>query len=299
MSDTLSAILAVLNISSTRRTMLEASGTWALAYPALDRIKFVAVLRGSCWLVAGNQSPRQLGTGDVALIGRTGYIVADDPATPPVDGRQFYTNGREHLRIGGSDTVLIGGGVAFARGTADFMLDMLPAFLIVERASGSASAVSAILDMLDLEAHHARPGSEAVNARLAELLVIEAIRFQILTAGKDQTGWLAALADLRLGRALSAFHADVARPWTVAQLAEIAGMSRAAFAAAFASMSGYAPNAYLRAWRLTLARKRLLSGASIAATAAEVGYTSQSAFSQAYRRTFGTSPGSERRRSLG
>ena len=293
MPDPLSAVLSALNAHATRRTVLEAGGDWALAFPALERLKFVAVVRGSCWLLPGCESPRPLSLGDVALIGRCDYAVASDPAVPRIAGLPFYNDGRDWLRLGGGDTMLLGGGVAFTAGTSGFLLDMLPPFLVVERASASAGAVASVLALLDREAREPAAGSEAVVARLAELLVIEAIRYQLCRDDANQVGWLGALADPRLGRALQSFHADIARPWTVAMLAEEAGMSRAAFAAAFRAMSGRTPNAYARAWRLTLARARLMAGAAVNEAAAEVGYTSQSAFGHAYRRTFGVSPGSE------
>jgi len=113
--------------------------------------------------------------------------------------------------------------------------------------------------------------------------------------GAAGIGWLGALSDPRLGRALRAIHDDIARPWTVAQLAAVAGMSRAAFAAHFTRRVGQAPLAYVRAWRLTLARAALgRRDADVASIASKVGYTSQSAFGHAFRRSFGTSPGGRR-----
>lgn len=293
MPDPLSAVLSALGARSTRRTVLEASGEWALAFPALDRLKFVAVLRGNCWLLPGRGDPCPLSVGDVALIGRIDYAVASDPAVPRIDGVSFFEGDRDHLCLGGGNTVLLGGGVSFMKGTSDFLFDMLPPFLIVEHTSEVAGTVGSVLALLDREVREPGAASEAVTSCLAELLIIEAIRYQLRRTNSNQVGWLGALADPRLGRALRSFHADIARPWTVASLAKEAGMSRAAFAAAFRSMIGRPPTEYARAWRLTLARTRLMSGATVSETAAEVGYISQSAFGHAYRRAFGVSPGSE------
>jgi AraC-like DNA-binding protein len=295
-ADPLSDILSALGARSTRRAWLEAAGDWALAFPALDRLKFVAVLRGACWFLPAGRSPHYLSAGDVVLIGRTDYVVASDPTVAPVDGMPLHQAGGDRLRVGGDDTLLLGGGVAFALGTSAFLLDMLPAVLVVERLSPTAGAVATVLALLDREAREPGLGSEAVTARLAELLVVEAIRFHAGTAGADQTGWLGALADPRIGRALRALHADIARPWTVAALATEAGMSRATFSAVFHRLVGRSPLDYVRLWRLTLARARLAAGAPVARTAADVGYASQSAFGNAYRRTFGISPGAEERR---
>ena len=290
--DPLSDVLAVLGARVTRRTRLEAAGDWALEFPALDRLKFVAVLQGTCWLMLPDRDAQRMSAGDVCLIGRTGYAVASDPALPPVDGRPFYkAPGSDVLRLGGDDTVMLGGGVTFTRGNADFLLDMLPPFLLVPRSSAGAAPVATILALLDGEFTRASMGSAIVAARLAEVLLVEAVRAYASGTESVQIGWLGALADPRIGRALQLIHGDIAQPWTVARLAGEAGMSRAAFSAEFTRRVGQSPLAYVRSWRLTLARAALTRrGSDVASVATSVGYTSQSAFGHAFRRTFGTSP---------
>lgn len=290
-ADPLSGILAALGTHSTRRAWLEAAGSWALSFPAFDRLKFVAVLRGACWFIASDRPAQRLSTGDVVLIGRTGYVVASDPALSPVDGLPPDAVDGDRVRLGGDEVLLLGGGVAFAPGTASFLLDMLPSSLFVERSSGAAGAIANVLALLDREACEPGMGSQAITARLAEVLVVEAIRFHANDAGVNKAGWLGALLDPKIGRALHSFHSDIARPWTVALLAAEAAMSRAAFSAGFHRLVGRPPLDYVRTWRLTLARARLIGGAPIAGTATEVGYASQSAFSYAYRRFFGRTPG--------
>ncbi len=99
-----------------------------------------------------------------------------------------------------------------------------------------------------------------------------------------EIGWLGALSDRRLGRVLRVIHGDIAQPWTVAQLAGVAGMSRAAFSAEFTRRVGQPPLAYVRAWRLTIARAALARGdGTVASIAGRVGYASQSAFGHAFR----------------
>src|SRR4051812_17246974 len=88
--DPLSDVLMVLGARVTRRTRLEATDPWALAFPALDRLKFVALLRGACWLMLPGRDPQPMSTGDVCLIGPTAYAVANDPALSPIDGRTFF-----------------------------------------------------------------------------------------------------------------------------------------------------------------------------------------------------------------
>ncbi|WP_246683323.1 AraC family transcriptional regulator [Mesorhizobium sp. B2-1-3A] len=289
-TDPLSDVLLALGATVTRRTRLEATGQWALEFPALDRLKFVALLRGTIWLIVPGQDAQPMSAGDVCLIGRTTYAVASDPTLPPLDGRALY-DGRDAVRLGGDETIVLGGSVTFSPGNADFLLDMLPGFLLVPRSSTASGAVTTILTLLNGEMERAAMGSQIVSARLADVLLVEAIRAYAEGAQGIQTGWLGALSNPGLGRVLRAVHGDVARPWTVAQLASVAGMSRAAFSAAFTRQVGQPPLGYVRAWRLALAHAALARGdADIAGIGSKLGYMSQSAFTHAFRRAFGTTP---------
>ncbi|WP_348630722.1 AraC family transcriptional regulator [Mesorhizobium sp. M8A.F.Ca.ET.208.01.1.1] len=288
--DPLSDVLTVLDARATRRTRLEGSGDWALAFPARERLKFVAVLRGVSWLLLPNVAPQRIEAGDCCLIGFTEYVVASDPALMPIDGSSLYAEGNDLVRLGGDDAVALGGGISFTRGNAAFLLDMLPAFMHIPSTSTGAAAITAVLGLLDAEAGQPAMGNDVVTARLAEVLMIQAIR-TFASASDTTHGWLAALVDPRIGRAIQCFHADIARPWTVADLAGVAGMSRAAFSAAFTHRVGQAPLAYVRRWRMTRARAALAERySSVSKVAASVGYTSQSAFGHAFRRTFGAAP---------
>lgn len=290
--DPLSDVLTVLGAKVSRRTRLEAAGAWALAFRPRERLKFVALLRGPCWLLLPGRSPEPMSVGDICLIGRTAYAVASDPRLTPMDGTGlFEPPGRDLARLGGDETLMIGGSVTFAPGNAEFLLGMLPDFLLVPRSSAASSTVGAILALMAGEGERDGMGSEIISARLADVLLVEAIRAYADNVDTFKIGWLGALSDPRLGRALRAIHADIAEPWTVAQLAAIAGMSRAAFSAEFTRRVGQPPLGYVRAWRLTLARGALARGeGDVATIAASVGYTSQSAFGHAFRSAFDTTP---------
>ena len=137
----------------------------------------------------------------------------------------------------------------------------------------------------------ARPGNTLITARLAEILLVEAIRAYIADHGEESCGWIGGLADRRIGKALSLMHGDLAFPWTVGDLAAQVGMSRSAFASLFTRRVGRPPLDYLTGWRMTLARHLLLQKkADVASVAVRVGYASQSAFGHAFKRSFGHSP---------
>lgn len=295
-TDPLSDVLKVLGARVTRRTRLEAAGQWALAFPALDRLKFVALLRGTAWMMLPTRAPQLMSAGDVCLLGPTEYAVASDPEQPPLDGQTFYGAVGDVARLGGDETAAIGGTVSFDPGNADFLLGMLPDFLFVPRSSAASGAMATILGLMEGEAERDIIGREIVSARLADVLLVEAIRAYAGSVEQVEIGWLGALSDPRLGRVLRAIHGGIAQPWTVAQLAGEAGMSRAAFSAEFTRRVGQPPLAYVRAWRLTIARAALTRGdETVASIAHKVGYTSQSAFGHAYRRAFGAPPKADAR----
>jgi AraC-like DNA-binding protein len=290
--DPLSDVLAVLDARATRPLRLEASGDWSLAFPLRDRLKFVAIVKGMCWIETPGWGRQRLSAGDVCLIGRTAYTVASNPETPAVDGLSLIDGaGPDSLRLGGDDTVMLGGGIALERENAGFLLDMLPDFAVAPRASARAASVTAVLALLDAEMARSEIGSGAVAVRLAEVLLVEAVR--ACAGGGAPAGWLGALSDPRLGRALALVHDDISKPWTVARLAAEAGMSRSAFSALFTRMVGQPPLAYVRSWRLVRARAMLDQGeANVGRVALSVGYSSQSAFGHAFRRAFAATPGS-------
>jgi AraC-like DNA-binding protein len=174
------------------------------------------------------------------------------------------------------------------------LLDTLPAVLVVPAAPGSS--LRAAVDALVLELADERPGQQTMLDRLLDVVFICILRDQLAREPR-QPGWHAAMSDPALARALSAIHADPAREHTVASLADAARLSRAAFAQRFTAAVGMPPHTYLTRWRMSLARERLRdTDDPLAAIAREVGYGSPYAFGAAFKRTFGTAPGTWRAR---
>ena len=155
------------------------------------------------------------------------------------------------------------------------------------------------LRLIAAEGRELRPGGEAVITRLSDILVIQAIRSWIAGDPAGQTGWLGALQDPRIGRAMSLVHSDPAQPWSVATLARETAMSRSAFAARFTELVGEPVMKYVTRWRMQVALDWLRTeDVSVAALAARLGYDSEAAFSRAFKRTIGMSPGASRRSGL-
>jgi AraC-like DNA-binding protein len=167
------------------------------------------------------------------------------------------------------------------------LIEELPAMLLVPLGKHAALQVS--LQLLFDEAFSACQGRGAAVDRLSELVLIHLLR-AVLTQGHLKSGVLGALADPRLARALQAIHTDASRPWTLEQLAITAGMSRARFAAQFASVVGQPPGEYLAGWRISLAQGLLAKGRQVKHVADEVGYGSANALTRAFVLKTGLTP---------
>ncbi|KAB0676306.1 AraC family transcriptional regulator [Aureimonas leprariae] len=291
-ADPFSEVLAALGTRSVRGTGLEAEGDWALSFDGRGRLKFVALTSGGCWLLLPNRPPEAMNEGDVFLLSNTRYAVASDPAVEPVDGMALYAApGHDVVRLGtGRETVMIGGGSGFADGCAPFVLDALPPFLRIDSTSPNAETIALTIAALHREVRSDGVGRALVAERLAEILVVEAVRAYVASRPAENVGWIAALGDERIARAIGLMHGDVARRWTVPSLAREVGMSRSAFAQRFSRRVGQPPLDYLTRWRMLLAQRKLAAGAPVAAIAASVGYESQSAFAHAFKRTTGRTP---------
>lgn len=230
------------------------------------------------------------------LLSNTRYTVASDPAIEPSDGMALYAlPGQDTVRLGEScDTVMIGGGSGFADGCASFVLEALPRFLRIDAASPAAEAIARTLASLQDEARAGQIGASIVAERLADILVVEAVRAYVAAGAAGSVGWIAALADPRIAKAIKLMHADVARRWTVPLLAREIGMSRSALTLRFSQRVGRPPLEYLTRWRMMLAQRKLALGAAVSEVAVDVGYASQSAFAHAFKRTMGHAPRASR-----
>jgi AraC-like DNA-binding protein len=179
----------------------------------------------------------------------------------------------------------------------DPLLAALPDVLRLDTREGSAAEwIRVSFEFAADEIAAGRSGSEAILARLSELLFVEAVRRHIDSLPGEQTGWLAGLRDTYIGRTLALIHRRPNEAWTVDALAREAGMSRSALAERFTRLIGRPPMHYLQQWRLHLAAQRLRSSHDpLARIAFEVGYESEAAFNRAFKRLFGAPPATWRK----
>jgi AraC-like DNA-binding protein len=202
---------------------------------------------------------------------------------------------------GGARATLICGAVRFDHPAAYQLVKLLPRIIRLEAtAAPEADWIQSTLRLMAVEAKEPRPGGETVITRLADIIVIQAIRSWIQKDPAARTGWLGALQDKQIGRAISLIHREPARAWTVASLAGEAAMSRSAFAARFSELVGEPAMQYVTRWRMHVALSWLKEDATtLGEMATRLGYQSEAAFSRAFKRFVGVAPGAVRRGELG
>jgi transcriptional regulator GlxA family with amidase domain len=163
-------------------------------------------------------------------------------------------------------------------------------------AADGSSWIAGLLRSVVEESRRKRPGGEAVLERMSEMLFVEALRRYVDTLPSDQAGWLAGMRDPAVGRALALMHERPAEAWTTERLAEEAALSRSALHERFVTFIGQPPMQYLGQWRMQLAAGSLRdTDAKVVDIALDVGYENETAFSRAFKRAVGESPGTWRR----
>jgi len=303
--DPLGEALHTLRMSGIFYSRCEFSAPWGLALPAMQHfLMFHVVTSGRCWLDVEGAEPHLLQQGDLALVPHgEGHLLVSEPGVAAArlfDLPRAYESERyEILRhgAGGAVTSLVCGAVRFDHPAARRLVNVLPRTITVEAwSSPEMEWISSTLRFMAAEARELRPGGETVITRLADILVIQAIRSWIARDPVARTGWLGALQDRQIGRAIALIHRDPAHPWTVAALASAAAMSRSAFAARFADLVGEPPMHYVARWRMHVALTWLQEDdATLGELALRLGYQSEAAFSRAFKRFMGVSPGAARR----
>ncbi|MFI7520116.1 AraC family transcriptional regulator [Micromonospora globbae] len=297
--DPLEDVLALVGATSHVSTAMAAGGRWAIRFAPPAGVKFNAVRHGSCLLrVDGVPDPVGLAEGDCFLLTRPlGFTLASDPDTLPEPARPIFTAAVDGVaRAGtGNDVFLIGGAFSFTERARDLLLDGLPPVIHVPAATPEAATVGWAIEEIDTELRTAPLGGTLVAEHLALVMLIRILRLHLAQGGG--TGWLAGLADPVLASALRAMHARPAHPWTVAELARVAAVSRSTLAARFKEVVGQGPLEYLTGWRIELAAGRIRrSDDTMSSIARAVGYGSESALSVAFKRTTGLSPRAYRSR---
>jgi AraC-like DNA-binding protein len=311
--DVLDDVLAQVRGSGAAFCRTIATPPWGLNFIAPAELSLVCMLHGSAWIVQPDSEPIQVGEGDIVLI-RTGtsYLVADQADSGPiatVDGNYRCTlsggggNDERSWRVAGRTLgeprpqadadLLVSANYHVERELSVLLLDVLPAAAKVERSEG----IAPLLSLIEEEIDHDRPGQQVVLDRLLDLVLVRTLRAWFDGAAVHLPVGYRALSDPGLGHVLRRIHEDPAYPWTVAELAQEAGMASSTFSRRFTGLVGFSPLQYVTRWRMDLAADRLLEpGATVGAVASGLGYSDGFAFSAAFKRNRGISPSAYRSR---
>jgi len=311
--DLLSDVLLSLRVESSAITHFQLAEPWGLDVDGFEPAFCYCVVEGHCWVLPEDKPPVLLEPGDTVLIPHGGHcVIASAPNAPIITASDLwrdralpmYSRGNSlaaplTIRLGGigKESRIVSLAFSFRDERRNALLSSLPELIILSgKHSGTTQWVSSAMQFLTTEAPTAKHGYIAIATRLAELLFQSLIRAYILSTPEQPTGWLRGLLDMRTGKALAAIHADPGGNWTVASLARAAGMSRSAFAERFQSLIGRPPIDYLTDWRMQLAAELLASSKRpIAIVSQELGYQSETAFREAFKRKHGLPPNAYRK----
>ncbi|HEX7817180.1 AraC family transcriptional regulator [Dyella sp.] len=301
MADPLSDILHLVDAQCAMSGGFHAGPRWAMRFPPPSQIKFSAMMKGNGWFVLPDHAPIRMETGDVVLINAdTSFILTSDPSLEPRDATMVFANKVDGITRydEGDDTFMLGGHVTLDEARGHLLRDVLPPVIHVSAASPEAAMLRAMLGQLVGEIAQRQPGSALASANLAQLMFVQVLRVHLESSEPLVSGWLQALTDQRIAQTLRIMHGDPGRAWGLEELAQSVNMSRTTFAERFKNMVGVAPLAYLTRWRMYLAERALSKeDTPIASLALSLGYTSESAFSHAFKRSMGMPPKRYRMRS--
>ena len=291
MIDPLSEVIALLQPRAVFSRRISGAGRWGVRYSEFGHPSFCVVLEGSCRLAVDGQPELTLEAGDFILLPATpGFTMSGFQPVRPVQFDPKVTSAhlgevRHGTRDGHPDVRLLGGWFAFDSPDAALLVSLLPAVVHLR----GAERLSVLVRLVAEESNEQRAGRDLVLSRLVEVLLIEALRS---TPGEDAPpGLLRGLADAQLAAAMRQMHAQLARSWTVAQLAKTAALSRSAFFERFTRTVGLRPMEYMLAWRMAVAKDLLRRhDFGLDEVAERVGYGSASTFSTAFSRHVGQSP---------
>lgn len=289
--DPLSDVIALLRPSTAISKPITGRGRWGVRYAAHNAPGFTIILEGECWIAFEGKDPVKLEKGDFVLLPSTpAFSLGSHPGSACRLRDPMDVAVRHGDQDGDPDFVSLGGTFRIEQVNAPLLLALLPGIIHVPASQGRAERLGKVIELIMDECGQDDPGKEMILQRLLEILLVEALRWRGI--GSDVAGLLNGMRDPVLARALRTMHADVRANWTVAELARIAGLSRSGFAARFGEALGCGPIEYLARWRMALAKDALIRGTkTLDRIADEIGYESASAFSTAFRKRLGCSPG--------
>jgi AraC-like DNA-binding protein len=302
--DVLTDVLAAFRSGRAVASQTVAHGPWGLRFTDPVGMVFHIALQGTTWLCPADGEPVRLAPGDVILLPDPGtHVLCDEPGSPTVDftpdllqEEGTAPNGRVTLSGDGhsSRSDLLCGAYLLHQHRPHPLLGAMPRLTHLRGRDHEGTALGTAVSLLHTELQQGEPGASTAVASLVDVLLVYIVRAAFI---QEPDSWAAALTDPPTALALQAIHREPSTAWTVESLAQTAGLSRAAFAQRFRHLVGEPPLTYLTRWRMVTAARLLAdTGDPLQAIARQVGYTSEFAFSKAFKRDYGVAPGSYRQR---
>lgn len=306
--DSLSEILKSIKAHHSRAGIMRLSEPWGLAVEVSMTAAYGVAAGGPCWVCLPDRGEAiRLDQGDIILV-TVPHLLLSSLDVPPADlvdilmqrGRRTNPkfslddepDGPQHLRWGGGgrETRMLGLTFGMVRDTRNPLLRALPRCIVLRASSGQFPWMPGAIEFLT-SGHADSPGYTATLRLLSELVLVSIVRSYLLNESQVAPGWLRGLTDPGIGRTLQAMHEKPGNDWTVRELAQVAGQSRTTFATRFAELLQVTPIEYLTQWRMHLAAEQLLaSRANLSRLATELGYASDTAFRNAFKRRYGMVP---------
>jgi AraC-like DNA-binding protein len=298
-------MLDTLRLETLLYGRFELSAPWGVQFAgneAANSMRMVVVGRGGAQLDMEGAVPISLSAGDLALLPHGGAYALryaeGAPLHPIAEGvcRRALSTGPIKLGGNGIRTTLVAGAFRFGTAHRTLLLEGLPPVIhVAADDTAAAPSLASTVQLMITESASRSPGAAVIVSRLADILLVQALRAYIAGHECREHG-LRALADPQIGKALSLVHEKPAAPWTVEGLAAAVGLSRSGFAARFHELVGEPPLEYLARWRMTKAAQLLReSQLSMAEVAERAGYQSEASFNRAFKRWEGVAPGAYRR----
>lgn len=289
-ADVLGDVLAHYHVTGQIYCVSNLSAPWAMAMRSIHNAHFHVVERGGGFLLMPRKRPVALAAGDLVIVtDGKGHMMADqpNPKVPLIDHPDdvyFVQN-----EGSGAETQLVCGQFQIEDRKTNPLIQVLPRVLHL-RSEQSGDWLPSLLRLLAHESRNGEPGRQTVVSRLMEIIFVQAVRAWVRELDENAGGWLGALRDPQIGRSLALMHKSPEEDWSIDSLARSVGMSRSPFFERFKTLTGETPLAYLTRWRMHVARRLLLQDQTISEIAPRVGYSSEAAFSNAFKRAVGQSP---------
>lgn len=302
--DALTDILNTLRLSSSLYFRTELTSPWAINVPAKTKVaRFHIVIRGQCWLQIDGDEGVHMSNGDLVIVphGAT-HIIADVPTTQArplaevLDEVAYDGQGDLVYGGGGAGCCLVCGEFAFDDLGSHPLLANLPSRLhVTGDSSYNTQWLDSALGFIAHEAAKREPGAHAIIDRLSEIILIQVIR-ATLASTSEPIPFLSIFADSRINQVLSAIHDNPAGDWSVERLGQLVNMSRSSFSNRFTELANMTPLQYVIFVRIQKASRLLIeTNTALISVAEQIGYQSEAAFSQAFKKQFDMRPGEFRR----